>query len=455
MLAGGTARGTTPSTWIARLDTGASAPVAVDLLDPRAEGASVTAFGDGALVAGGTDLGGTALATAEVYSNDTGGFDQKNLIQLIEPRTHHGAVVLSTGQTLLVDGIGAAHSLQIVDPTTAPPSVREEGLAALVARRDPTVQLLASGEILVAGGTDPTTGEAVAALEWLTPDASHLARTQTLAQGPGSAFIALEAGGALAVLTPPVPVPSGFVNVWVIDATGVVEPATTPLAAMPTAPALFGGASGEPILWTGTDWLRWDAYGGDFVLLNELDDHVDATARCSPDPGLALWLDSAAQPEQLVALRYDTSNAYSAVESPLLATDIGDTAPDSAPWAGGVHFDPASGMALGPQVGVFVTDRTYADVSVDLDAPTGQPAFVELRDSAGGALDVGSIDCPGAIVPGTPSTVHVERHGAQVTWTSGGRSGTCTLPAGNGRISVGVRGPSSPSVAKNLVVKRL
>jgi hypothetical protein len=454
-----------PSTFVASMTTGAVQPVTVDLRTPRTN-ASVTPFGGGALVAGGYDTVGTILDTAEIYSTATGGFDQQTSVTLSEYRGHHGAVVLASGQTLLVGGMGGPDgmtplsTMEIVNPST-PPTVREQDVEPLVAARsDPTVLRLASGEILVAGGVDAS-GAPVQTLEWFAADASsRTVMPQTLAQGPGSAFLALEGGGALAVLTPPSPAPSGFQNVWIIDASGVLEPAV-PLATNPTAPVLFGGAGGAPVLYTGSAWLRWEPYLGAFGEFGELDNglpSISATARCSPDPGLGMWLDESQQ--QLFALRFDTSNEYSTVVGPLLATDTSDTSPDTAP-SGSVTFDPQTGLTLAPAAGVFVTDRTYADVAIDLDAPTPQAAFVEIRDDAGDVLDVGSDVCPGAVaVEGGPasSSVHVERHGSQVTWSlaGGGGSGTCTFPGGETvRVSVGVRGTSVQSVAQNLVVQRL
>jgi hypothetical protein len=467
LLVGGTGGNVFPLTFMANLTTGAVQPVAVDLGTPRTS-ASVTAFGQGALVAGGYDTGGTILQSAEIYSTATGGFDQQNPLKLSEVRAHHGAVVLANGQTLLVGGLGGPDgttvlgSMEIVDPTT-PPTVREEGVEQLTfPRSDPVVLRLASGEILVAGGLDAN-GAPVQTLEWFAADgtADAFKKPQTLAQGLGSAFVALEGGGALAVLTTPSPPPSGFQNVWIIDASDVLEPGI-PLATAPTAPVFFGGAGGASALWTGSSWLRWDPYGAAFVAFGELDDSppaISSTARCSPDPGLGMWLDETQQ--QLFALRFDTRNAYSTVVNPLLAADTSDTSPDTAPTAGQVSFDPQTGLSLAPQVGVFVTDRTYADVAIDLDAPSGQPAYVEIRDDAGDPpLDVGGADCRGAIVTGQGfSSVHVERHGAQVTWsiTAGGSgSGTCACPGGDSaRVSVGVRGTSVQSVAQNLSIHRL
>jgi hypothetical protein len=479
VVGGDAGPGQTPTTYVAHLDTGEVDPVSPELLNPRTD-ATVTPFGDGALVAGGTSLDdGHPIDTAEVYL-PSGGFDQQNPpIQLDERRTKHGAVVLVGGQTLLVGGVGedgttVLSSLETIDPTP-PHAVNEGGLGRLAtARSNPTVLRLASGEILVAGGFDGS-GQPVQTLEWFAPDATPeptKKQTGPLAQGSKRAFIALEGGGALAVVTPPdgtPECPAGckdascgcFQNVWVIDATGAPEPGTLIASELPD-PALFGGAGGAPVLWTGARWLQWQPYAGAFGPLTELDTApaVVGPARCSPDRGLALWLDDTTT--ALTLLRFDTRNAYSSLPGPLLVQSADQTSPDrfgAVAWSSTVE-----GLVLGPGSpggAAFVTDRTYADVSVDVDAPTGEPALVALRDEQGHELDVGGQDCP---TPAATSHVHVERRGQDVTWSvdgAAGAGGSCPATstsaiAATARVSVGVRGVGSTrSVSSNLVVTRL
>src|SRR5579884_2537607 len=226
LLSGGGAGGDL-TTYVARLDTGEVHPARPDLLTPRVR-ASVTPFGSGGLVAGGVDPrpGGAVLATAEVYVADLDGFDQQHPVLLSGPRADHGAVVLATGETLLVggvaaDGVTVLDSTEVVDPATR--TVRSEAAARLtVARRAPTVLRLASGEVLVAGGFDAA-GDPVTTLEWLSPDATHATkRARDLVAGSARAFVPLSSGGALAVVAPPPGAPSGFQNVWEIDADGAI-----------------------------------------------------------------------------------------------------------------------------------------------------------------------------------------------------------------------------------------
>ncbi len=462
LVVGGIAT-TAPRTFVLRLDTGETDAASPDLLTPRT-GASVTAFGTGALVAGGVDSrgGDEVLDKAEVYEPELGGFDQQHPITLSTQRAELGAVVLVTGETLLVGGVGgdgksALDSMEIVDPVTR--TVRAENVARLaVARSAPTVLRLASGEILVAGGVD-TSGNPVPTIEWFSPDASHATkRAADLVAGSLRAYVALEGGGALAVIAPPANASATFQNTWRIDSDGVLEPAT-PIAGALTQPVLFGGAGGAPVLWTGDRWLRWAPWTGSFEALDVLDDTRARVggATASPDPGLALWLD--ANDGTPRALRFDTRGTYSALSGPLLVSDTTDVAPDRLAASGAVTFEPSNGLVLGAGASAFVVDRTYADIDVALDAPTGQPAVVVLRDELGSELEVGGVTCPGAVATGSPSSLTVRRRGPTVTWALSGKAAQpcSTAIQASARVSVGVRGAADlvQSVARNVRITRV
>ena len=273
--------------------------------------------------------------------------------------------------------------------------------------------------------------------------------------------MALGGGGALAVVAPPAGAPTPFANVWVIGASGSTDPAT-PLADV-TNPVLFQGAGGAPVLWTGVPggrWLRWDPWQGAFVALGVLDD-VPANvgpSNASADPGLAMWLDGSSA--ALALLRFDTRGPYSTLAGPLLATTATDVAPDRLAAPGVATFDAVAGLTLGPGAAAFVTDRTYAALSLSVGAPTGEPAKVVLRDELGVELELGGVGCPAALAkPGKASSLAVRRSGAQVTWSlSTGASGTCPTGVGaQARLSIGVRAPGdvARSVVRDLVVKRL
>lgn len=451
----------TPPTYVARLDTGTVASLGSEDLQHIRAYASITAFGPGALIAGGFD-GAQVRPEAEIYSTALGGIDRSVIVPLSTPRWQHGAVVLASGQTLLVGGLGAKEqssvlaSLEIIDPTVD--QAIPEGLGTLqYPRAKPTVLRLSSGQILVAGGTDAD-GNPESAIEWFNADGTPSSMTpRSIAQGLGSEFFALEAGGALAVLTPPAGTTGAFQNVYVIEPTGAVVAAT----AIPEAlsdPVLFGGAGGQPILWTGSTWLQWQPYAGDFQVLGVAANPPTnmGMPATSPDPGLAMWLDSSNA--QLTLLRYDTTNAYSSLPGPLLDDETTDTTPDQL-----IQLVPDSTGALpfppGPfPPAVFVTDRTYADVQVSVSTTNGTLPFVALRDSAGNELDVGGFDCTVPVSTSTADEMVVTRRDTSVTYTLGPTvSGSCTTPWGTGaRLSVGLRGQTSTmATARDLLLTRL
>jgi hypothetical protein len=456
-----------PATLALSLATGAVTPVNPDLATPR-NGAAITGFGPGGLVSGGLDVHGAVLDRAEVYAPDRGGFEPDAIV-LGAARASAGAVVLATGETLLVGGVGtdgttALDSMEIVDPATR--TARTTNVARLaVARIAPSVLRLASGEILVAGGVG-SNGAAIARLEWFSADASQpTIRAEDLVAGSARAYVALQSGGALAVVAPPPGADGTFQNTWIIDADGVLEPAASIAGAL-SQPALFGGAGDAPVLWTGDRWLRWEPWLGTFGALGALDDvpaQVGATT-ASPDPGLALWVDpSNPAAPRVTALRFDVRGEYSPLSSPLLLSDAEDTSPDHLATDGAVTFDPAlfgGALQLVPGASAFVTDRTYADVRIELDAPSGAPALLVLRDALGHELEVGGASCPGAVVTGSALTLVVERRGSSLKWSVSGNapSSPCATPfAPDARLTIGVRGAPdlTHSVARNLRVTRL
>jgi hypothetical protein len=447
---------------VAHLDTSSIVGIAPDLLTPRTL-ATVTAFGDGALIAGGRPIsGGSVLDTAETYSPELGGIDQGHIITLSTYRSDHGAAVLATGETLLVGGVGQdgttlLDSMELVVPSSR--TVRAENVAPLaVARREPVVLRLASSEILVAGGLDAD-GRSIATLEWFSPDVSSASKRahDLVDDASARAYIALEGGGALAVFAPPPGADPSYESVWVIDADGSFE-AGAPVQGNLTRPVLFGGAGGAPVLWTGDRWLRWQPWSGsfgEFVSLDAMPPNV-AVQGISPDPGVATWLDPTTS--ALTLLRFDTRGPYSPLSGALLTTDTSDMAPDSLAGPEGPGFDTSLGLILPPGRSAFVTDRTYADVTIDAAAPTGEPPIVVLRDAFGNEIEIGGASCPTPTMAGTPSSIHIERRASAVTWKlSTGSSGACPAAvSSDGRLSIGVRsGSGARSVVNDLHVVRL
>lgn len=482
MVAGGKLAGQVPRTYVGDLSTGIVSDLVFGLGTRRSR-STITEFGETseqeptpALVAGGEDPDSqTAVGTAEIYvpkagaEGDIGDFDRLR-IDLSEPRTKHGAVVLASGETLLVGGIGQLGTplgtMEIVDPKTR--RYRTSGVATLaVPRSAPTVLRLASGEILVAGGFDRS-NLPVPTIEWFSADASRPSkRTVDLVTGQERAFVPLEAGGALALVRPATGV-TDFNTVWVISADGTLE------AAVPIDPStldrlrLFPGTDGAPVLWTGQRWLRWQPWFGAFQPIADAPPRGPrGTAVASGDPGLALWLDDRTEADEskvfdtpqlyVRGYRFDTRSRFGTVKNPLLVDGTAGVAPDRVTGTPGssIRFVDGKGLELGPGASAFVTDLTFSHVAIDLDG--GDTPYVVLRQEDGRELEVGSALCPFAS-SSTVATLHVERSGARVTVAVGdGAPRDCVGQLDPfARVAVGVRGAggSGISLAHNLRITR-
>jgi hypothetical protein len=485
MVAGGLLPDATPLTYVGDLSTGIVADLTFGLGTRRSH-ATITAFRETAdqdpspaLVAGGEDpaMGpndtSTPLATAELYlpmpgaDGDIGDFVSTK-IDLSEPRTKHSAIVLATGETLLVGGIGQSglplETMELIDPKTR--RFRTSNVAQLdFARSDPTVLRLASGEIFVGGGFDRS-NEPVPMLEWFSADAStHSRRSTSLVTGLERSFVPLEAGGVLAVIRPDTGT-TDFKTVWVISADGTPEEGEPVDPATLDSVRLFIGTDGAPVLWTGQRWLRWQPWFGTFQPIADAPARGPrSTAIASGDSGLALWLDDRSEMDETVQLdsnqlyirgyRFATRSRFGTVRNPLLVDDTTGLAPDrlSGTAGGSIVFMPGRGLSLGPGASAFVTDVTYADVNIDLD---GETPSVVLRQESGREIEIGGAACPFA--PASRSTIHVERVGTRVTVNADtGDAHDCPTQLDPGaRISIGVRGASGTdaSLAHNLRITR-
>jgi hypothetical protein len=462
-----------PNSYVGDLSTGSIERLAFGLNTRRAR-TTITEFRPGgpgqdgepsaALVAGGEDPDfATILATAEIYlpnpdaPGDIGDFAPQR-IDLAEPRTRHGAAVLATGETLLVGGRGPGGlltTMEVVDPVTR--RSRSSGVATLQVRREnPTVLRLANGEILVAGGLDAE-GKQVATLEWFTPDASQRTkRPVDLVTGRERGFVALDGGGALAVIAPDEGV-TDIRTVWVISADGVLEPATS-LTGL-TAAVLFPGANGAPILWTGQQWVRWAPWAGEFQPIPEGPGQgPGAGPIATSDRGLGLWLQDRGEAGMFVTgYRFATRSRYDALPKPLLVRDPTVLAPDRLTGSPGssLQFDPATGLRLGSGASAFLADVTFADFDLSLDVTAPAPLVV-LRETTGRELEVGGAAC--AIAQAATRSLVIKRRGTRVEVSfDGGALRSCpTELAPDVRVAVGLRGSQSvgTSAARNLQVAR-
>ena len=485
MVAGGKLAGQVPRTYVGDLSTGIVSDLVFGLGTRRSR-STITAFGDTtdqeptpALVAGGEDPDSqSAVGTAEIYvpktgaESDIGDFDRVR-IDLSEPRTKHGAVVLASGETLLVGGIGQLGTplgtMEIIDPKTR--RYRTSGVATLaVPRSAPTVLRLASGEILVAGGFDRS-NLPVPTIEWFSADASRPSkRTVDLVTGQERAFVPLEAGGALAVVRPATGV-TDFNTVWVISADGTLE------AAVPIDPStldrlrLFPGTDGAPVLWTGQRWLRWQPWFAAFQPIADAPSRGPrGTAIASGDAGLALWLDDRTDLDENIVFdtpqlyvrgyRFDTRSRFGTVKNPLLVDGTAGLAPDRVSGTPGssIRFIDGKGLELGPGASAFVTDLTFSRVAIELDG--GDTPYVVLRQEDGRELEVGGAACPFSetSASSTLATLHIERNGKRVTVALGdGATRDCVGELDpDARVAVGVRGAGGTgmSLAHNLRITR-
>ncbi len=461
IVVGGRASGAAAPSFIADLATGLVTPLPSELLAPRAQ-ASIAPFGDGhALVAGGARADtGELLASAEVISG-AGELDASPIL-LSEGRTDHGAVALVTGDVLLVGGAGSKGplgSVELIDSKTR--RARTAGVAVLDRPRvHPIVVRLASGEVLVFAGFDAL-GSPVSLVEWLTPDGrGHSRPSLPLVASKECSVVALEAGGALAVISPDGPA-AGFRNVWVISADGALEPARVTLGELEVV-RMYPANRGAPILWNGRHWLRWQPWRGEFIILTDTPGTpgpVSASIVSAPDGGLALWFTGT----HLRGLRFDARSRYAtdSARAPLLVDTPDFFAPDrlvDLSGASTISFDATYGLILARGASAFLTDVTFADFDLDLTVP-GEPPLIVLRDEGGRETEIGGPTCPlPARSPAAPEAekIHIERRAQAVrVRVDAGEPEACTANvAPGGRLQVGIRGGLRGGTVHGLSIDR-
>ncbi len=155
------------------------------------------------LVVGGA--ASTFLATAELYDPATGRWTATG--SLAETRADHAAILLQSGKVLVVGGTGLTTSgtfgyratAEIYDPATGTWTATGSLSAA---RRGHTATLLASGKVLVAGGSYPSGPSSVgylASAELYDPTAGTWSATGSLAAGRESHTATLLPSGQVLV----------------------------------------------------------------------------------------------------------------------------------------------------------------------------------------------------------------------------------------------------------------
>ena len=417
-------------------------------LDPPRDYATVTPFGAGALIAGGASDDGTTMGqafdTAVVYTPGSGssaatsGSFGSPVVLPSGQREQHGAVALADGRVLLVGGITDGNALvtaiDVLDPSNP---TQPTALAATLhtGRIHPIVLALPNGEVFIGGGLAADGMTPVASVEWLAADLSWMG-TQTLCSaGTEQGFAPTEGGAVLAVMGPTPPT-STCSNVHLVLPSGISElPALSPA---PLRVRLFAGAQASPVLITDIATLRWNPWTTLFTSLgpNALGPSLPTSAFLAPSLGLALWL---GEDDNVWVLRFDTHGPYATdfAHGPYLVTDDLYTAPDRAPGTD-VSFMVQGGAVLSNGATIWVTDATFASVTVSVSLPLGGAGEVVLRDPSGH-----EVICSVTGVP-PQGTVQVVRSGSSVQVGVGvGAAPTQACSgqlAGGVRVAVGVRG---------------
>lgn len=439
--------------------------------------ATVTPFGDALIVAGGLDprtsssgapADGRPIASGVVFEPETGRFDRARLVPLSVARARHAAVVLPSGETLLVGGVGeggvALGSLDAISPRDRAP--REVGLATLAeARVAPVALTLDDGRILVAGGTGRD-GAPVGRLEFLSADASQASFGSTSVPPRfDRAFVAMPGGGALAVGGCATRGGTGCRDAWWITPEGVAErlpdlPVETP------HPALVPAANGAPWLVAGPDdareLLRFDPWQAAFVVPPGRPRAAPAAELPAPlalDPGAFVWLARGAEGLALEGLRFDTRGRFAFDVAPLFTalppdgsfpvSQAAHVAPDRSPVRDGAEarFAPTSGLTLeGDDATALITDARYLTVELRITLGAGSPPRV-----LAGERILGGADCPWP--EGSEETLELELVPGSATLTRGAKRVTCSAPAE--RIALGFRaGPTQKTTLRAVEVRR-
>ncbi|HXK20464.1 MAG TPA: hypothetical protein VNG33_21790, partial [Polyangiaceae bacterium] len=472
------------------------------LRQPRAF-ATATEFGNELVVAGGetpvfgvpeTDI--EPLANGEVFAPGLGQFTGEQ-ITLQNTRTHHAAVTLADGRTLLVGGrskIGGTSIAQYQLETLDPHSRRAVIGDTIAARIDPRALRLSDDRIFVGGGVGVDGALTQPVAEWLKADGRRDQTKLSLEVAPRfeRAFVALAGGGVLAVGgcedRPAISdedakscalvcghgcPPTDAYDAWWIDRDGAATQVAFEGISAPR-PLLLPGSDGSPWLVAASSsapeiprlfrfnpWTASDQGGrmttGSFVPV-PLGDDVRLPKPGLPQP-LALepdtfvWIDDASQHGELVGLRLGTRNRYTQDLALVLLSDpLDPTRPQhlvpERPLGDGAGYDGA--LTLNGDATVRIADTDYQDVTVDIHLRADVPPLVLL-----GATELGGASCPwptGTATGGAFDLASVSRRGRRAELRFHGEKVACEVEAG--RLSLGVKSGAVSSTITQLDVKR-
>jgi hypothetical protein len=269
-------------------------------------------------------------------------------------------------------------------------------------------------------------------------------------------FAPIEAGAVLAVIVTPglgmsvaeVLRPCGLSG---CPSPSVDGPQSLKAVSLAAEAALVPAAAGSPVLWTGSEWLRWAPWSGEFQSIWQGPPGPQVLTPFAPDPGLALWVaKNDAGQGAVEGLRFDTRGPY-APDGPVTALNSAADrfAPLDVSWNG-------SFLSIGNGAKVFVTDATFANITIELDnvqllSPSSLPGII-LRDDLGNETEVGGTQgCAWQVPAGNTSfqQLRVVRQGASLQYqVDSGVSMSCTPPGGillspTARVSVGMEGPAA------------
>jgi hypothetical protein len=420
------------------LGSGAVSPSrAPDAARRSRAGATLSAWGDGLLLAGGSDVeSGAALASGFFYDAETQSFAD-DALELGAPRVRHAALGLPTGDSLLIGGHGADGAALGSAELVFAERARRPALISLLAepRIAPSVVSFAGGRFLVGGGYTSEAGgrRPVPSVEILSLDLSRPPELpiELAPTALDRAFVSLGPAGALALggcsldVTPAdcVTCESGrgcvSREVWWIDAGGAahsLEPLPPELAV--ARPSLAAAGEGAPWLIAGTRLARFDPWLRRFVQSGPI---LPATSRTGQalavEPGLFVWLAQADTTLLLSGFMHSQTGELRQDVAPLLVGDATRLIPhrpplDEATDGALLRYALGDGLELGgSEAAVSVADTTYADVSLELwlaEGPAPLVRFEGLRGTQSESETFGALDCPWPVFQASEGEVRLE-----------------------------------------------
>jgi hypothetical protein len=464
------------------------------LAQPRAF-ATVTVFGDELLVAGGEHpVFGVAeediepRRNAEIFDPELQRFS--GVIELQNSRTHHAALTLRDGRTLLIGGRSKAGEsnvaqrvLELVDPGEKTARFGEQ----ISGRIDPRALLLSDGRVFVGGGTDAQGKLVSPPGQWLSATAEP-ERELDEAELPlrfDRAFAALEGSGVLAVggCEERVPAdedeaarcaeqcrrgcpPAEYDARW-IDAEGRGHDVSLPGILAPR-PILLPGSDGSPWLVAASErdpsrpaLYRFNPWRSTFTAVFAPGELVLPSPDFPPPLAIApdtfVWLDETAQHGELRGLRLGTRNRFAQDIALVLQADpLDSTRPVHLVPTRPLRGEESYGRTLvldgdaRPPLVVRLTDTDYADVTVTVALQPGSaPPAILLDDQELGE----SCAWPeGELRGGDADVAKLVRSGARAELYFHGGKQACSAP--KSRVSLGFLAITGMTTIDRIEVER-